>query len=165
VAWVQLVAGVPALLVETGQAGGALGVDGALWIVHADGWSAGRTIHQGISDRSRRADALGVVVGDVTLCAGSAGRLLDHVPAGVYAVSTPAGLVVLAVGVDIALVSCAERVRIAVETRWAFAPGMVPSGGADGVDGARAFHQAGVDAILLVANLVVSTVVVYDALD
>jgi hypothetical protein len=42
---------------------------------------------------------------------------------------------------------------------------MVPSGGADGVDGARAFHQAGVDAILLVANLVVSTVVVYDALD
>ena len=117
-----------------------------------------------VPDGARRADALGVVVGHVALGRGGAGRAHRGVGARVDAVALPARLVAGAVPVHPALVPLAQHVGVAVETLWAAARGGVGPRRADGVDGARVVHEAGVEAVELVADLVVAAVGVDQAL-
>ena len=104
------------------------------------------------------------MVGDVAGGGGGAGRARRGVRARVHAVALPARLVARAVPVDPALVAPAQDVGVSIESLGAAALRGVRPGRADGVDGARVVHQAGVDAAELVADLVVAAVGVDQAL-
>jgi hypothetical protein len=103
------------------------------------------------------------VIPDVAAGGRGAGRVAG-VEARIDAPALHACLVVGAVGVDAALDRHAVDIRVAAETLRAAAAGNVTARTADGVDGARVVYEAGVNAVVVVANLVVVAVFIDDAL-
>ena len=84
--------------------------------------------------------------------------------ARVHALVGHASLVIGAVGVDVALDTLAANEGVADKAGRTAAVGLVVARLADGVDGAGVGHQAGVGALVVVADLVGAAVGIDDAL-
>lgn len=85
--------------------------------------------------------------------------------AGVDTVALHTTLVLGTILVDLTLDSLTPDKRISEEARWTFASRGVVSRYAFGIDGARVVDEARIHALVVVADLVLATIRVDDALD